>query len=72
MPKDEEDGKKGKHDQKHDIRGTTNLNGQINADLEFTQRAEELLERLRSQKKPPEEEPEPPGEKTKGITEKHK
>jgi hypothetical protein len=47
------------------------INGQIEADLAFTQRAEEVLEKLRSLNKPPAAEPGPAGEKPKG-TDKHK
>jgi hypothetical protein len=71
MPDDEKDEKEDK-DNTQVNRGTPDINGQIDADWEFTSRAEELLAKLRSQKEPPAEEPDPSGEKPKGTTEKHK
>jgi hypothetical protein len=65
---------KQKEDDRDDtaIPGTSDdINGQIEADLAFKRRAEEVLEKLRSLNKPPAAEPERTGEKPKG-TDKHK
>jgi hypothetical protein len=51
--------------------GTSDINGQLEADLAFKQRAEEVLEKLRSLNKPPAAPPGPADEKPKG-TDKHK
>ena len=71
MPKDDEKDPKDEPGPQLAKRGIPDINGQIDADLEFTQRAEELLAKLRSRKEPPAAEPEPSGEKPTGITDKH-
>lgn len=66
-PEKEEDERK----ENADHHGTSDINGQLEADLAFKERAEKLLERLRSLNKPPAAEPGRDGEKSKG-TDKHK
>ena len=75
MPSSQDDKDKDEEgtDTESQVKGTAKeINGQLIADLEFADRAEKLISKLRSKEKAPGEEPDRLGQRTRDVTDKHK